>query len=47
MATTKQKQAARRNITKARKAQSARSRGRPTSSRGSRLSTAEQNRLPD
>jgi hypothetical protein len=47
MATTKQKQAAKRNIKKARQVQSARARGKavPRKTRG--LSTAEQNRLPD
>jgi len=47
MATTKQKQAARRNLEKARKVQSARARGTkiPRETRG--LSTAEQNDLPD
>ena len=47
MATTKQKTAARRNLQKARKAQSARARGAkaPRLSRG--LSTAQQNDLPD
>ena len=46
MATTKQKTAARRNIAKARKVQSARAHGAriPRSSKG--LSTAEQNDLP-
>jgi len=46
MATTKQKEAARRNITKARQTQSARARGEkiPRQSRG--LSTAEQDLLP-
>ena len=47
MATRKQKAAARRNLQKARKAQSARARGAkaPRLSRG--LSTAQQNDLPD
>src|SRR5262249_31068872 len=47
MATTKQNQAARRNMEKARKVQSARARGAkvPRKTRG--LSTAEQNDLPD
>jgi len=47
METTKQKTAARRNLQKARKAQSARARGAkaPRLSRG--LSTAQQNDLPD
>jgi len=46
MATTKQKEAARRNITKARQSQSARAHGEkiPRQSRG--LSTAEQDQLP-
>ena len=46
MATTKQKEAARRNITKARQSQSARAHGEkiPRQSRG--LSTAEQDKLP-
>jgi hypothetical protein len=46
MATTKQKEAARRNITKARQTQSARAHGEkvPRQSRG--LSTAEQDQLP-
>ena len=48
MATTKQKKAARKNIAKARSAQSARARGRTAPRRGTRgLSTAEQNKLPD
>jgi len=47
MATTKQKQAARRNIAKARKIQSARAHGRRTPRRTAGLSTAEKNRLPD
>jgi hypothetical protein len=47
MATTKQKQAARRNIKKAREAQSARARGAKTPRRSAGLSTAEKNRLPD
>ena len=47
MATTKQKEAARRNIKKARAAQSARAQGKsvPRKTRG--LSTAHQNDLPD
>jgi hypothetical protein len=47
MATTKQKQAARKNIAKARTAQSARAQGKsvPRKSRG--LTTAQQNDLPD
>jgi len=47
MATTKQKQAARRNITKARAAQSARAHGRAAPRRTKGLSTAQQNRLSD
>jgi hypothetical protein len=47
MATTKQKQAARRNIAKARKAQSARAHGRKVPRRTPGLSTAEKNDLPD
>jgi hypothetical protein len=47
MATTKQKQAARRNIKKARDVQSARARGRRIPRRTGGLSTAQQNDLPD
>jgi hypothetical protein len=47
MATTKQKQAARRNIKKARDVQSARAHGRRIPRRTSGLSTARQNDLPD
>ena len=47
MATTKQKQAARRNIKKARAVQSARARGAKTPRRSKGLSTAEENRLSD
>jgi hypothetical protein len=47
MATTKQKQAARRSIVKARQVQSARAHGRRVPRRSTGLSTAEQNRLPD
>ena len=47
MATTKQKQAARRNVVKARQVQSARAHGKRIPRRTSGLSTAEQNRLPD
>lgn len=47
MATTKQKQAARRNLEKARKVQSARARGAKVPRRTRGLSTAEQNDLPD
>lgn len=43
----KQKQAARRNIAKARQVQSARAHGKRVPRRTSGLSTAEQNRLPD
>ena len=46
MATEKQKQAARRNLQKARAANKS-SRTRPKQSRSSRLSTADQNDLPD
>jgi len=47
MATTKQKQAARRNIGKARQAQSDRAKGKKAPRRTSGLSTAQQNDLPD
>ena len=47
MATTRQKQAARRNLVKARTAQSARAHGAKIPRRVPRLSTAEANRLPD
>ena len=47
MATTKQKEAARRNLVKARKAQSARAHGAKVPRRTRGLSTAEQNDLPD
>src|SRR4029078_5557015 len=48
MATTKQKKAARKNIAKARSAQSARARGRTAPRRGTRgVSTGEQKKLPD
>jgi hypothetical protein len=47
MATTKQKQAARRNIKRARAAQSARSQGKNVRRRTPGLSTAQQNDLPD
>jgi len=47
VATTKQKQTARRNIKKARAAQSARARGEKVPRRTSGLSTAEKNRLED
>ena len=43
MATEKQKQAARRNLTKARAAQSARAKGKPTPRRSEGMSTAEEN----
>jgi hypothetical protein len=46
MATTKQKAAARKNIKKARAAQSARAKGRATPRKTRGLSTAAQNRLP-
>jgi hypothetical protein len=45
MATEKQKQAARQNLTKARAAQSARAKGRQAPRRGQGLSTAKQNDL--
>jgi hypothetical protein len=47
MATTKQKQAARENLKKAREVQSARARGEQVPTTGQGLSTAEQNRLAD
>jgi hypothetical protein len=47
MATTRQKQAARRNIAEARRVQSARARGKRIPRRTAGLSTAEENRLPD
>jgi hypothetical protein len=47
MATAKQKEAARRNLVKARSAQSARTQGRSVPRKSPGLSTAEQNRLPD
>ena len=47
MSTTRQKQAARRNIKKARAAQSARARGKPVPRSGEGMSTAQQNRLDD
>ena len=47
MATTRQKQAARRNLEKARAAQSARARGKKVPPRTEGLSTAEENRLDD
>ncbi|MDP9332078.1 MAG: hypothetical protein M3Q30_02020 [Actinomycetota bacterium] len=45
MATTRQKEAARRNLTKARKAQGVRARGEEVPRRSRGLSTREQNRL--
>ena len=47
MATERQKEAARRNLVKAREAQHARGRGRDGPRRSPGLSTSEQNRLPD
>ena len=47
MATTRQKEAARRNIAKARQAQSARARGADVPRRGEGMSTADENRLAD
>ncbi len=47
MATERQKEAARRNIVKARQAQSARARGADVPRRGSGMSTAEKDALPD
>lgn len=47
MATTRQKQAARRNLVKAREAQSARAHGERVPRRSQGMSRAEQNRLPD
>jgi hypothetical protein len=47
MATTRQKEAARRNIAKARQAQSARARGANTPRQGQGMSTADENRLAD
>ncbi len=47
MATTKQKQAARRNLKKARDVQSARAHGKSVPRRGEGMSTAEKNRLKD
>jgi Family of unknown function (DUF6582) len=46
MATDRQKQAARRNIAKARQAQSARAHGKKVPRRGEGMSTATENRLP-
>ena len=45
MATSRQKEAARRNIEKARQAQSARAHGKNVPRRGEGMSTAEENRL--
>ncbi len=45
MATDRQKEAARRNVAKARKAQSARAHGEKVPRRGEGMSTAEENRL--
>jgi hypothetical protein len=47
MATNRQKEAARRNIAKARQAQSARAHGKSVPSKGEGMSTAEENRLAD
>jgi hypothetical protein len=47
MATQRQKEAARRNIEKARQAQSARAHGAQVPRRSQGLSTAEQDRMPD
>jgi hypothetical protein len=47
MATTRQKEAARHNLEKARQAQSARAHGVKVPRRTQGLSTAEENRLPD
>jgi hypothetical protein len=47
MATTKQKEAARRNLEKARQAQSARAHGKKVPHRSQGLSTAEKDKLPD
>jgi hypothetical protein len=47
MATAKQKQAARKNLEKAREAQSARAHGKDVPHRSQGLSTAEQDHLPD
>jgi hypothetical protein len=47
MATARQKEAARRNIGKAREAQSARAKGAKVPRQGQGMSTAEQDRLPD
>ena len=47
MATDRQKEAARRNIAKARQAQSARAHGANTPRGGEGMSTADENKLPD
>jgi hypothetical protein len=47
MATSRQKEAARRNVAKAREAQSARAHGQSAPRRGEGISTAEENRLGD
>jgi hypothetical protein len=47
MATARQKDAARRNIAKAREAQSARANGAKVPRQGQGMSTAEKDRLPD
>ena len=47
MATTKQKEAARKNLEKARAAQSARARGKDVPRKTQGLSTAEENRMPE
>ncbi|MHB2024068.1 MAG: DUF6582 domain-containing protein [Mycobacteriales bacterium] len=47
MSTARQKEAARRNLEKARRVQSARAHGQKIQRRGQGLSTAEENRLPD
>jgi hypothetical protein len=47
MATTKQKEAARRNLEKARAAQSARAKGKKVPRKTQGLSTAEENRMPE
>ena len=47
MATTRQKEAARRNITRAREVQSARAHGKKVPRESQGMSTAEENRLRD
>jgi hypothetical protein len=47
MATPRQKEAARRNLVKARKVQSARARGKNIPRQSEGISTAEENRMPD